>query len=385
MTLFRFIVIHILILCAAAELTAKDHRGLWVVRYALTSEAEMREIVNTALDLRITDLYVQVYALGQAWYPSAVAPVANAVKQDEFGRLVKIAREKGLKVHAWLNVFYIWAGKTPPANPEHVFNRRRHSILNPPVVNSFKSYTWFLGHGVEGYFIDPADKAYLERIKDLISELIFRYDIEGIHLDYLRYPQREVTFSVTGRTLFRDKYFADPFNIVDKQNSYIKEYGLDGIADFYGIYKNFLNKNIYTFLKNLRNHLKQLDKDALLTCAVKADPIQAKEVYYQNWPSWIKDNLCDELLLMNYTEEKRIFKEILSRVGSISGYKNIRIGIAAHKQTVDSLLEKIRCIETSEFEGYVLFSYNYLRDHPAYLNRLYQGITAIKNSRKSTP
>ncbi|HID40156.1 MAG TPA: hypothetical protein EYP36_11680, partial [Calditrichaeota bacterium] len=184
-SLKHLVSIFIAILFTSA-LPAKEHRGLWVVRYALSSQKEAQRVVQTARDLHITDLYVQVYALGQAWYPSNVAVVYPRLKKqnDHFAVLLTQAKRAGIRVHAWLNVFFIWANEKPPANRNHPFNRFRESILNPKEAQSLESYAWFKKQGIEGFFIDPLDQQYRQFIKDLITELVYGYGLDGIHLDY---------------------------------------------------------------------------------------------------------------------------------------------------------------------------------------------------------
>ena len=90
---------------------ADDVRALWVVRYALNSEAETTEIISTAKALQITDLFIQVHAIGKKF------GYTNPGQPGPFANLVKSAHQENIKVHAWLNALYIWASDSPPTSP----------------------------------------------------------------------------------------------------------------------------------------------------------------------------------------------------------------------------------------------------------------------------
>ena len=355
-----------------------------MVRYALSSQEEANRVVRVAEELQITDLYVQVYALGQAWYPSKVAVVCPRLKKqnDHFALLLEQAKKAGMRVHAWINVFFIWANDRPPVDKKHPFNRFRGSVLYPKEEQLLKPYAWFKKQGIEGFFIDPFDQQYRQYITDLITELVYRYDLDGIHLDYLRYPEKEVTFSPAGRTGFRQSYFVDPLKIMRRQEEYVKRYGLEGIADFYSVYRTFLERNIDIFLQTVQRHLKSLNGKLLLTCAVKADARQAANKYYQNWKFWLGNNLCDEIVMMNYLPDIQIFSDNLNRAAAIEEHKKIRIGIAMYNQSPDSVRQKLSLVHSSVFDGFALFSYNYLSEQPGYFSRIKAIIAKEKSMKK---
>src|SRR5262249_32094640 len=88
---------------------AAEMRGLWVVRTALMSPASVDRVVDEAQRAGFNALFVQVRGRGDAFYRSDLVPRSELLAPqpagfDPFARLVERARERGLKVHAWLNV-----------------------------------------------------------------------------------------------------------------------------------------------------------------------------------------------------------------------------------------------------------------------------------------
>src|SRR6185436_13643626 len=104
-------------------------RALWIVRDALTSRGKVHTAVEEAAAGGITDLLVQVRGRGDAWFPSDQAPIApnlqaawrNEGDFDPLALFIKEAHARGLRVHAWLNVYLVWSKGSPP--PGHVITQ----------------------------------------------------------------------------------------------------------------------------------------------------------------------------------------------------------------------------------------------------------------------
>ena len=103
--------------------------------------------------------------------------------------MVEAGHRAGLKVHAWINAMPIWRDEAAPKDPRHVFNlhgpdrtgpenwltRNREGVMKFPV----------------GYFLDPGHPAAQEHLVSVYLDITRRYAIDGIHFDYIRYPETE--------------------------------------------------------------------------------------------------------------------------------------------------------------------------------------------------
>ena len=97
-------------------------RALWVVRDALTSPASVRRVVDDAAGAGVTDLLVQVRGRGDAFYSSEIVPVAPVLREawrthgvfDPLALFCETAHARGIRVHAWINVYLAWSRGTPP-------------------------------------------------------------------------------------------------------------------------------------------------------------------------------------------------------------------------------------------------------------------------------
>jgi uncharacterized lipoprotein YddW (UPF0748 family) len=344
---------------------AKPVQGLWIVRYALTDKNEIDNIITTAKSLNITDLYVQVRALGQTYGLDEIKG-----GNTPFGLLIKKARHENIRIHAWLNVLYIWGSEIQPSNDSHIFYRSANSILRTVPDIDIPQYRNLKKQGIEGFFLEPFDDANILDIKGIISELIQNYGVDGIHLDYLRYPSYEYSFSPNGRTKFFREYWFDPIIMFDIQTDIFSINHVDKYKYFSNIYKNFLRQNITNLLIQLKQYIYQFNSAVELSIAVKPNKEIAYESYFQDWGSWLANDICDHVVIMNYDTVMFNFISNLN-MALINQYDSkVIVGISTYNQDFQAVYDRIVKIKNTKNGGFALFSYNYLKEHQSYLNNL---------------
>jgi len=361
-----------------SNLQAAPHRALWVVRYALYSSTEITEIIDMAENLRISDLYVQVYALGMPFYNSGFfANNGNVDKKEPLNNLISLAHKRDIKVHAWINTLYIWSGKITPADKSHLFYLSQKSILRKADYQSqMPTPVELKDNGIEGYFLDPLDESNSMRIRLIITELISRYDLDGIHLDYFRYPNSGFNFSPLGRTIFKERYYIDPLQFFSRQEVFISERGFKSAEYIRDKYNLFLKTNLTEFLAKIHDHINDLDSSIILSLAVKPNPDISRRQYSQDWLNWLNNDLCDRLLLMNYNTDFEFFKSDAMLALNLAESDKIVIGISTYNQNEEAVLQRVRYVQNNSFSGFALFSYNHLKNNQPYLKKLKKQMTA---------
>lgn len=176
----------------------------WPKSRSVTEQQEsLRAIVRSARAANLNTLFFQVRARGDAYYRSALEPWAENLTGvlgrdpgwDPLEFLLREAGAAGLEVHAWFNVYKIRGGtRPPPSTPPHP--ARAH----PSWVVPFEGEGWF-DPGI------PEVHAYLLAVA---LDLVRRYDIDGLQLDFIRYPGPQFpddqTFRRYGRGLPLDEW-----------------------------------------------------------------------------------------------------------------------------------------------------------------------------------
>lgn len=88
-------------------------RALWVIRHQMKTPQSIDSVLKFAAANQITDLFVQVRGRGDAYYHSRFEPKAEEIPEnfDPLGYLLIKANRKKIRIHAWVNMFYIWSSE----------------------------------------------------------------------------------------------------------------------------------------------------------------------------------------------------------------------------------------------------------------------------------
>jgi len=349
--------------------------GIWVVRYTLNSDDQCKELISTASSLNINDIYLQVFAKGQAWYPTKTSFPSIKVKHPScLKKIIEFAHKKDIKIHAWINVLNIWSGKKNPKNKNHLFYLKEKDILNVPNGVIPATYKEIVKSGNEGYFLDPSDISISDIYFDLFKELIDVYNVDGIHLDYFRYPKNGYHFSKKGRTEFMKVFYTDPeiyFTNNENKNSDELQYNY-----YVDKYQRFMRENLSLFLKKINADIKNLNKNIKISIAVKPDMKNANTIFFQDWNSWLENKYCDYVVLMNYETDFIKFRKNAQQAGKWIKNGRALVGVSTYNQDADKVVKRLKYLhEQGIINKTVFFSYNYLMEHPSYLRNIREYVT----------
>lgn len=181
----------ILLLTVTLSLQAQKHevRAVWLTTiggidwpYAKTASAQKQEMISTLDQLKrvnVNTVLIQTRVRASTIYPSAIEPFDMCLTgthgrnpgYDPLEFIVDECHKRGMECHAW--IVTIPVGKTSEARFKE-FKRK-----NPKLAKSI---------GQDG-FMDPENPQTGDYIANICAEVTRKYDIDGIHLDYIRYPE----------------------------------------------------------------------------------------------------------------------------------------------------------------------------------------------------
>lgn len=166
-------------------------RGIWVNRWAFTSAADVDAIIEKAHTHNFNQIYFQVRGVFDAYYASKLEPWAKRLtgklgkdpSWDPLQYAIEKAHERGMELHAWINVFTLWDGSTRPSESEP-----RHMYLQHPewVMQDENHHPMPLGSGY--VWGSPGNVGLREHNAAVVRDIVSRYQVDGIHLDRVRYP-----------------------------------------------------------------------------------------------------------------------------------------------------------------------------------------------------
>ena len=373
MRLFLVVLLYLIPHLLIGNIVHGERSALWVVRYAVTTKSDVDRILSTAIELNISDIYFQIRALGYTYYNSQWEPKAASV-EDDFDPLeyvTKKSNQSGIRIHAWVNMFYVWAGDQFPENKNHILNKHSDYVLRD---GDFPDYKSLKRQGHEGFFLDPKVAAVQDDLLNILREISEYYDLDGIHLDYYRYPSLKYSFTPASRTIYMMQDIYDPWIIYQSAQAYTEQRGYEVFLYADREYRKSLTGTLSKYLELISKTIKNIQPDLELSVAVKPDPVIAKHRYFQDWLSWLRNDICDFIVIMNYRTDWQEFGSILKQLNDRNLKEKIIVGISTYNQDVEAVLKRLEATRDGGFAGFSLFSYNYLHENIEYLMSLQRQI-----------
>jgi uncharacterized lipoprotein YddW (UPF0748 family) len=364
---------------AASGGPAREVRGVWVVRTALTSPASVSAMVAASRDAGVNTLIVQVRGRGDAYYASRVEPRATALAAqpasfDPLASVLAEARAAGLAVHAWVNVNLAADAGSPPADPRHVVNRHPEWLMvpmdlaaslgdprGPRFVASLASWTRTQAASVEGLYTSPISDGATGHLVNVVRDLVARYAVDGVHFDYVRYPGASFDYSRDALRAFRAEVAPGlPRQDRDALDRRQASNPLVWTQTYPRRWEAFRRAKLTGLVGRLRGVVAEHRPEALVTAAVVPDAQIAVDSKFQDWPAWAADGVLDALCPMTYAIDLDEFRLQLASAQSASSGRPVWAGIGAYRLSADDVLGQIREARALGVDGVLLFSYDSL-------------------------
>ncbi len=360
------------------HLIAQDHgfkyRYLWVVRNTLTSPQKIDHMLDTAERSGITDILVQVRGRGDAYYQSLLvpkSPMLNGQSFDPLAYTIDKAHERGIRVHAWVNVYLAWSPDQATAPQGHLIYTHKdwfdQDFNGDDIPENGHE---LLGEPDEGYYLSPEHPKVNAHLLSVFRELVAKYPIDGMHLDYIRYKGAAYGYNPAAVKVFQLQSGKNPKKVV---LSFRKMSDNPVLISEKDKWDDFRRKSITELVKETHEMIQEVRPECILSAAVKPDLVQARENFYQEWDVWLAAGYLDQAIPMNYTAELHEFARVIDLIydNLPQKYRNrIVMGIALYNQQSFDVADKIFYTHVTRFPGICMFSYNTLYAQPDFIRSL---------------
>ena len=317
------------LLTTPREVDAQDPPcAVWVVRNALESPDVWRRALDAVERAGCRRMYLQVSGRWDALYPSRVfVPPVTPPRgwEDPLADALVEAHTRGIEVHAWVNALLGWSSADPPPDPNHVWRRHPDWFVSRD-GRSMRELTRLdldrTGLAGEGWFLDPARAEVRTELRRLVLELVTGYAVDGVHLDYIRYP--------TGWT------------------------PVDGAS------------HVTRLVALIRNDLAKVRPEAVLSAAVMPVPDVARDAFGQDWADWLELGLADAVAPMVYRDTPAAIERVVREWPEAVPRERVWVGVRIDRIDPAELAQTSRRLAGDGIAGLALFSHNLLLELPVW-------------------
>ena len=368
-------------------------RALWVVRTSLTSASAISTMVSAARASGFNTLLVQVRGRADAYYANALEPravqLSGQPQLDPLGMTVQLAHAAGVRVHAWINVNLVAGANELPTSRDHVVYRHPDWLmvpralaedmvgrdpLSPEYLGRLARYTRSVSAEVEGLYLSPIPDGSADYSVGVVRSIVERYDLDGVHFDYVRYPSDDFDYSREALAAFRRSVWPDLAPADRKKlDGRLANEPLLYTQAFPQRWHAFRTDRMTALLVRLRDEVKTVRPSALVSVAVGPDPAEAAAHKMQDWRAWLSRDLVDVLCPMAYTTDGQLFATQIATARDLTGNHPLWAGIGAYRLSSDQIVDRVQTARRLGVGGVILFSYDSLTGPsrgPDYLTQL---------------
>ncbi len=288
----------------------------------------------------ITDIFANTLWPGVAHYASDVLPRSDTfrVYGDQMAAALAAGRAHGMRVHAWK---VCWRVETAPADLMARFKQEGRLQKTDK--------------GLTIPWLCPSHPANLQYEKDALRELLTRYDVDGVQLDYIRYPDSHSCFCDGCRKRFEESTAQSVAHWPQDVRR----------APLQGRFEAWRAGRVTRLVQDLSAFGRKLRPNMEISAAVYGRyPLCLRSVG-QDWGTWLEKGWVDFVCPMNYTEDIAKFTAWTREQTALpGGGKRIwpGIGVTAAESRLDAVavLDQIAVARAAGAGGYVLFDLNHI-------------------------
>jgi len=357
---------------------AASARAVWVLRTSLGSPESVRAMIDRVSAAGFDTVLLQVRGRGEAYYRSRLEPPAPELLArpgfDPLALAIELGHAAGLSVHAWVNVNLVSSAAALPRSAGHVVGRHPEWLMvpqalardlsaidpaSPAYVATLARWTRREAASVEGLYLSPITVAAQDYSVALIEELAGSYALDGVHLDYVRYPNDAFDFSPAALAEFRVSRLS--FSTTDERerlDAAAESDPLAWTAYLPDSWAEFRRARLTALVDRIGQAARRTRPGSLISAAVVPSVAEAREGRLQDWAGWVRGGLLDVVCPMAYTDDAGVFeRQVLAIRDEVPG-ATIWAGVGAYRLSASAASRHVRLARQAGANGVALFSYD---------------------------
>jgi uncharacterized lipoprotein YddW (UPF0748 family) len=325
--------------CAAQEPQPGEHRAWWCHSALGVSGMTWDQAIRNLADHGFTAILPNMLWGGVAYYNSQVLPVAPEVRDrgDQIAACVAACRKYGVACHVWKVNWNMGHAVSKD------FMERMHAAGRTQV--SFDGQS-------EPRWLCPSHPDNQQLEIDSMVEVATKYDVDGIHFDYIRYPGADHCFCPGCRARFEAVIGNRVANwpADTRKDQAVRQQWLD-----------FRRSHITRVVAAVHDAVKKQKPSVQISAAVFRNWPVDRDGVGQDWKLWCDRGYLDFVCPMDYTPNDIEFETIVSQqrewAGKVPCYPGIGISTWSGERDVAKLIEHIKITRRLQTGGFTIFNY----------------------------
>jgi uncharacterized protein (TIGR03437 family) len=298
--MLRPISVLLVLFSASLVLEAQQFRAFWADAFhsGYKTPEEVDRLVDDAIAARANAIFMESRVYSDSFHLHTIEPPfedpAYSPGFDALQNLIEKAHARGLQVHAWSVVMRMWKPGDPPKDPNHVW------YSHGPDAKGDDMWMTVNAAGKKSTFADPGNPGAMQHIVDAIIEPLKYYELDGIHLDYVRYPED-------------DNWGWNPASVTRFQRL-TNRVGTPNAAD--ARWSEFRRQQVTQLVRQIYLRAAAIRPKAAVSAALITwgdgpstdTAFLSRDAYsrvFQDWRSWMEEGILDIAMPMNYFRENQ--------------------------------------------------------------------------------
>lgn len=345
--------------CRAQSAAPNEQRGIWCHSAYGAAGMEWDEAIRVLAENGFNAVFPNMLWGGNADYESSVLPVSPRVKEvgDPLVKCLAACRKYGVQCHVW-KVNWNTGGHAPKEFLEKMKQEGRTQVLFDGTAGD----AWLCPSHLENRKLECA----------AMLEVATKYDVDGIHFDYIRYNGNDGCFCAGCRQRFEEK-------IGRKIANWPKDVRADKAIQAQWL--DFRREQITALVQMVSEQVRKARPKVKISAAVFPNWTVDRDSIGQDWKLWCERGYVDFVCPMTYTEHDSVFESLVAKqkewAGSKACYPGIGLTVWKPSDDVVNLIGKIRIARRLGLPGFTVFDYTPASSR-AVIERCGLGITKAK-------
>ena len=328
--------------CLAQKPAPGEHRAIWCHSAFGVAGMTWEQAVKALADSGFTAVLPNMLWGGVAFYESGVLPVAPQVKEqgDQIALCLAACRKHGVECHVW-KVNYNMGSRAPKDFAAGMQAAGRTQVTPDGKPNA----RWLC----------PSHPANQKLEIDAMVEVARKYDVHGIHFDYIRYPGPQGCFCGGCRERFEKA-------IGRKVKRWPADVRLSGEADLHARWLDFRREQITAVVAAVAQRARKVRPGVKVSTAVFRNWPADRDSVGQDWKLWCDRGHLDFVCPMDYTAYNAQFRDMVARqvrwAGKVPCYPGIGLSVWPDPTDVAKLIEQIHITRRAKTGGFTVFNYD---------------------------